>query len=95
MGIPSTTLGVYSERMTAFVTLAEAADKLGKSRRTVGRMIVANELPGAVKGARGWQIPANALDVPATGYEAITLERGITADVPTPTGYQALPELDA
>jgi len=64
------------------LTLGEAATRLGKSPRTVGRMIAAGELPGAVKGDRGWQIPADIIDAPAPSPvdEPITFERGATVD---------------
>jgi excisionase family DNA binding protein len=48
--------------MTESLTLAEAAEALGKSRRTVGRLIAAGGLEGAVKTAQGWSIPAETID---------------------------------
>ena len=44
------------------VTAAEAAELLGKSRRTIGRMLNAGRLPGAVLTDQGWRIPRDALD---------------------------------
>ena len=56
--------------MTDFLTLGEAAERLGKSRRTVGRMLAAGELPGAVKGDAGWQIPADIIEVEPSVWKA-------------------------
>ena len=49
--------------MTAEVlTVTEVADLLGKSRRTVGRMVAAGDFPGAERTPQGWRIPADTLD---------------------------------
>lgn len=43
-------------------TVAAAATATGKSRRTIGRMLDADELPGATRDDSGtWSIPADAL----------------------------------
>jgi len=44
------------------LTAAEVADRLGKSRRTVGRMLAAGDFPGAERTSQGWRIPAADLD---------------------------------
>ncbi len=55
-------------------TLAEAARVTGTSRRTLGRLLDAGELPGAARDASGaWSIPVDAL-----------LAAGLTVHAPAP-----------
>ena len=56
--------------MADLLTAAEAADRLGKSRRTIGRMLAAGRFPGAERTPQGWRIPAEALDLDADPVEA-------------------------
>ena len=56
--------------MADLLTAAEAADRLGKSRRTIGRMLAAGDFPGAERTPQGWRIPAAALDAHTDPVEA-------------------------
>ena len=44
------------------LTVAEAAEITGKSRRTIGRLLNAGHLSGAERTPQGWRIPRAALD---------------------------------
>lgn len=49
--------------MSDFLSLSQAANRTGKSRRTLGRMLDAGEIPGAERGESGtWKIPLEALE---------------------------------
>lgn len=53
-----------------WITATEAAVALGKSRRTIGRMLAAGEIPGAERTPQGWRIPASAVDDQAEPTQA-------------------------
>ena len=79
----------------AELTLTQAADAVGVSRRTLHRRLAADELPGAHKGgqAGSWLIPWPALL--AAGYNLTTPADDPTSSTTTPRPTSSTPTPDA
>lgn len=67
--------------METDLTDVEAAQALGKHRRTLQRWCTAGKLPGAYKAGRSWRIPRRALREKGLGEALISddLEREVRA----------------